>query len=76
MPNPNGNPNIKEYGFKTDRKYPLTKSVNIRVDEPTKEKLKAGKLPGWSKIAREAIEKALAEVEAEEKKTQQDVKSA
>ena len=64
MPNPNGNPNIKQYGFKTDRQYPLTQSVNIRVDEPTKEKLKAGLLPGWSRIAREAIEKALAEVEA------------
>ena len=76
MPNPKGNPQIKEYGFKSDREHPLTKRVSVRVDEPTKEKLKAGKLPGWSKIAREAIEKALAEVEAEEKKIETDVKSA
>ena len=73
---PGGNPDITDYSFKSNREYPLTKRVSVRVDEPTKEKLKAGKLPGWSKIAREAIEKALAEVEAEEKKIETDVKSA
>ena len=60
---PGGNANIADYGFKSDRKYPLTKTVNFRVDEQTKEALKAGKLPGWTRIAREAVEKALAEVE-------------
>ena len=64
---PGGNPNIKDHGFKTDREHPLTEKVSFRVDEPTKEKLKAGKLPGWTKIAREAVEKALTEVEEQEK---------
>ena len=69
---PGGNPNIKDHGFKSDREHPLTQKITLRVDEPTKVALKAGKLPGWSKIAREAIEKALAEIEEEEK----DLKSA
>ena len=64
---PGGNPNIKEYGFKTDREYPLSKKISLRVDEPTRDAIKAGKLPNWSEIARSAIEKALAEVEEQEK---------
>ncbi|MDJ0713878.1 MAG: hypothetical protein QNJ54_06630 [Prochloraceae cyanobacterium] len=63
---PGGNPNIKKHGFKTDRKYPLTENMTIRFDRPTKDALKAGKLPNWREIAREAVEKALAEVEEEE----------
>ena len=74
MPNPKGNPQIKEYGFKSDREHPLTKRISVRVDEPTKKKLKAGKLPGWSRIAREAVEKALAEIE--EKETEKDLSEA
>jgi len=73
---PGGNPNIKDHGFKTDREYPLTQKVSFRVDEITKEKLKAGKLPGWTKIAREAVEKALAEAEEQERKAEQDLQSA
>ena len=61
-----GNPNIKDHGFKSEREHPLTHRVTIRIDEPTRVALKAGKLPGWCGIAREAIEKALAEVEEEE----------
>ena len=64
---PGGNPNIKEYGFKTDREHPLSKKISLRVDEPTRDAIKAGKLPNWSEIARSAIEKALAEVEEQEK---------
>ena len=71
---PGGNPNIKDYGFKSDREHPLTHKINIRVDEPTKIALKAGKLPGWSQIAREAIEKALAEALREEE--EKNIKSA
>ncbi len=71
---PGGNPNLKDYGFKSDREHPLTEKVSFRVDEPTKAKLKAGKLPGWTQIAREAVEKALAEAEA--KQAEQDLKSA
>ena len=73
---PGGNPNIKEHGFKTDRKHPLSQKITLRVDEPTRAALKAGKLPGWSKIAREAIEKALAEIEEKEERSEQDLKSA
>ena len=73
---PGGNPNIKEHGFKTDREFPLTEKVSFRVDKKTKDKLKAGLLPGWTKIARVAVEEALAKAEAEEKKTERNVKSA
>ena len=38
------------------------------MDEQTKEALKAGKLPGWTKIAREAIEQALARMQARDEK--------
>ena len=76
MPNPNGNPQIKEYGFKSDREHPLTKRISLRVDEPTKEKLKAGLVPGWSQIAREAIEKAIAEAEAKQKLEEENLQSA
>ena len=65
---PGGNPNIADYGFKSGRKYPLTKTVNFRVDEQTKEALKAGKLPGWTKIAREAVEQALARIQVRDEK--------
>ena len=73
---PGGNPNIKEYGFKTDREYPLSKKISLRVDEPTRDAIKAGKLPNWSEIARSAIEKALAEVEEQETETEKDLTSA
>ena len=64
---PGGNPEIKKYGFKTNRKYPLTENESLKLDKPTKEKLKAGLLPNWRDIAREAIVKALAEVEEKQK---------
>ncbi len=62
---PGGNPNIKEYGFKTDREHPLSEKITLRIDKPTRAAIKAGLLPDWSDIAREAIEKALAEREEE-----------
>jgi len=74
---PGGNPNIKEHGFKTDREHPLTELVAFRVDKPTKEKIKSGKLSNWQKIAREALEKAIADLEeAEAKQAEEDLKSA
>ena len=73
---PGGNPNITDYSYRSDREHPLTKKVSIRIDEPTSAALKAGKLPGWSQIAREAIEKALAEIEENEELSDQDLKSA
>ncbi len=63
---PGGNPGLKKYQFTTTRKYPLTQLAAFRIDEPTKAAIKAGKLPNWQEIAREAVEKALAEVEAKE----------
>ncbi len=72
---PGGNPNIKEYGFKTDREHPLTEFAALRIDKPTKEALKAGKLPNWQKIAREAIEKALAEIEEKPTSSKDNLKS-
>ncbi len=71
---PGGNPDIKKHGFKTSRKYPLTETESLKLDKPTKEKLKAGLLPNWRDIARDAIAKALAEAEA--KQAEQDLKSA
>ncbi len=67
---PGGNPEIKKYGFKTDRKHPLTESMSIKFDRPTKEALAAGKLPNWRDIAREAVAKALEEKEKEEENIQ------
>ncbi len=76
---PGGNPDIKEYGFKTDREHPLSKKITLRVDEPTREAIRAGKLPNWSEIARSAIEQALKEVHEQEQQleqAEQDLKSA
>lgn len=63
---PGGNPDLKKHQFKTERKYPLTESMTIKFDRPTKEALTSGKLPNWREIAREAVAKALAEQEREE----------
>jgi len=71
---PGGNPNIKEYGFKTDRQHPLNKTMTLRMDEKTKDALQSGELPGWQEIAREAIAKALKE--KREKLAKDDCKSA
>ena len=63
---PGGNPDLEKHQFKTERKYPLTESMTIKFDRPTKEALTSGKLPNWREIAREAIAKALEEKEREE----------
>ncbi len=74
---PGGNPDISKYGFRTDREHPLTELVAFRVDKPTKEKIKSGKISNWQKIAREAVEKAIAEAEEKERlAAEQDLKSA
>ncbi len=49
--------------YTTDREHPLIYSLGFKVDKPTKEAIKSGKLPNWRDICREAIEKALAEEE-------------
>ncbi len=50
---PGGNPNIKEYGFKTDRAEPLVAQLNIRVPSSLKAKLK--KKENWQEFVRQAI---------------------
>ncbi|MGF1486618.1 MAG: hypothetical protein ACFBSE_05840 [Prochloraceae cyanobacterium] len=59
MPNPKGNPNIKKYGFKTDRKESLTAKLSIRVAPSMLNKLKEQE--NWQELVRQAIEKALEE---------------
>ncbi|MDJ0717025.1 MAG: hypothetical protein QNJ54_22880 [Prochloraceae cyanobacterium] len=60
---PGGNPDIRKYAFKTDRKESLTKQMNVRVAPSMLEKLQAQE--NWHEFVRQAIEKALAEVEEE-----------
>jgi len=59
VPNPKGNPNIKKYGFKTDRKESLTAKLSIRVAPSMLNKLKEQE--NWQELVRQAIEKALEE---------------
>ena len=40
MSNPKGNPDIKKYGFKTDRLEPLTAKLSMRVTDSMLTKLK------------------------------------
>ena len=63
---PGGNPDITKYSFKTDREHPLVEAMTLRMDAPTKAAIRAGKLPDWPTIAREAIAKALKEQEEQE----------
>jgi hypothetical protein len=58
---PGGNPDIKEYGFKTTRKEPLSEQVNIRLGKSMSTKLKA--LDNWQEIVRKAIEEKLNQIE-------------
>ncbi|MDJ0712897.1 MAG: hypothetical protein QNJ54_01595 [Prochloraceae cyanobacterium] len=67
MPNPNPSPATR---FKSEREEPLTKRFTIRVAPSTLEKLKAKE--NWREFVRQAIDKALAEVEEEE----ENIKSA
>ena len=57
MSNPKGNPNIVNYGFKTDRAEPLKERVQIRVPASLKKKLQAK--DNWQEFARQALQKAL-----------------
>ncbi len=54
-----GNPNIKKYGFTTERENPLVEKMTLRMDEEMKAAIKAGKLPNWQEIARQAIAEKL-----------------
>lgn len=60
MPNPKGNPEnlIK---LVTDRDEPLTETLTIRIGKPMKQKLKS--LDNYAEFCRQAIAKALRELE-------------
>ncbi len=73
---PGGNPELKKYQFTTTREHPLTEQAAFRIDKPTKAALKAGKIPNWQEVCRQALEKALAEVEEQEEKEEETIKSA
>ncbi|MBE9168662.1 hypothetical protein IQ238_14495 [Pleurocapsales cyanobacterium LEGE 06147] len=59
MARPGGNPDIKKYGFTTERENPLVEKMTLRMDEEMKAAIKAGKLPNWQEIARQAIAEKL-----------------
>ncbi|MDJ0713898.1 MAG: hypothetical protein QNJ54_06730 [Prochloraceae cyanobacterium] len=50
---PGGNPDIKNYGFKTDRDEPLRASLHIRLTPSIKSKLKTKE--NWQERVRDAI---------------------
>ncbi len=56
---PGGNPDLKKYGFTTDRPEPLRESVHVRVSASMKKQLKEKE--NWQEFVREAIAKALEE---------------
>jgi hypothetical protein len=60
MPNPKGNPDIKQHGFTTDRNEPLTSKLTLRITKSMEDKLQA---LGEEKaeFCRNAIQKALEE---------------
>ncbi len=57
MSNPKGNPNIKKYGFKTDRAEPLTAKLSMRVTDSMLAQLKERE--NWQELVREAIAEKL-----------------
>ena len=56
---PGGNPDLKNYGFKTDRPESLTAKLSMRVAPSMLAELK--KKDNWQELVREAIAKALEE---------------
>ena len=57
MSNPKGNPDIKKYGFKTDRAEPLTAKLSMRVTDSMLAQLKERE--NWQELVREAIAQKL-----------------
>jgi hypothetical protein len=56
---PGGNPDLKNYGFTTDRPEPLREKLQLRVSASMKEQLESRE--NWQELVRDAIEKALEE---------------
>jgi hypothetical protein len=61
MPNPQGNPDIKNHGFKTDRDEPLTESLTIKITKSMIEKLKS--MENYREKCRQAIAQMIEELE-------------
>jgi hypothetical protein len=57
MSNPKGNPNIKQYGFKTDREESLSAKLSMRVAPSMLSELK--KQENWQELVRTAIAEKL-----------------
>ena len=57
MSNPKGNPNIKDYGFKTDREESLTAKLSVRITPSMLARLK--KKDNWQELVRQAIAEML-----------------
>jgi hypothetical protein len=57
MSNPKGNPNIKNYGFTTDRVESLSAKLSMRVSPSMLDELK--KIDNWQELVREAIAEKL-----------------
>jgi hypothetical protein len=56
---PGGNPDLKNYGFTTDRPEPLREKLQLRVSASMKEQLESR--DNWQELVRDAIAKALEE---------------
>ncbi|MEN9871610.1 MAG: hypothetical protein RLZZ171_2602 [Cyanobacteriota bacterium] len=54
---PGGNPDIKKYGFKSDREEPLVESISIRISASMKSQLKQQEK--WREFVRQAIAEKL-----------------
>ena len=57
MSNPKGNPDIKRYGFTTEREESLTAKLSMRVAPSMLDELK--KKDNWQEIVRQAIAEKL-----------------
>ncbi|MEH2067251.1 MAG: hypothetical protein V7K47_03615 [Nostoc sp.] len=57
MPNPEGNPDIKKYGFKTDRDEPLTERISLRVTKSMAQRMKA--IDNYPEFCRQVLQEAL-----------------
>lgn len=55
---PGGNPDIKQYGFKSDRDEPLRSRLQLRVPDSMKQQLE--QQDNWQEFVRQAIAEKLA----------------
>jgi hypothetical protein len=55
---PGGNPDLKKYGFKTDKPVPCYAQISLRITQEQKDKLYA--IPGWTDLLRQKIDEIIA----------------